>query len=68
MIQARKFDKILVAEPKINVIAQEFGCSKVCVYNALAYRSNSKLACDIRRLAIDKYEGHKIKETRLIGS
>lgn len=66
MIQTKRFDKILVAEPKINKIAQEIGCCRSCVYNAISYRSNSKLANRIRTLAIEKYDGRKIRETRLI--
>lgn len=61
-----KVTKILVDKPKIAKIAKEAGCKEVCVYNALAYRSNSRLAGDIRTLAINRYGGLKAKIPMLI--
>lgn len=34
-----------------------FGCGKVAVYNALAYRSDSEMAKTIRKQAVSLYGG-----------
>ncbi len=61
-----KIDKILVAPSKIQVIGERFGCKYCNVYNALAYRVNSPMAKAIRRFALDKCGGKKVKEARYV--
>lgn len=41
-----------------------FGCGQTTVYNALAYRSNSQQAQDIRSCALNRYgaEKHKVPQ------
>lgn len=55
----RKY-KILVSLDNINSLMDATGKSRVCVYNALAYRTNSKLAQRIRMLALDKFGGKRV--------
>lgn len=58
--------KILVERSKINKIAKAMGCRETAVYNALAYRTNSQMAGDIRSLAINRYGGLKTEIPTLV--
>lgn len=69
MVKTRKIKKILVKGPEIiERIASSTGCGKVTVYNALAFRSNSKQAQDIREMALNRYGGVPTNQTILVGS
>mgnify|MGYP000566726865 CR=1 FL=1 len=59
-----KIEKILIDKDKIPKIMEIFGCGKATVYNALAYRSNSQQAQDIRSFALNRYgaEKHKLPQ------
>lgn len=57
MVKIIKMQKILVEEDKILKLAKEFGCCRAAVYNAIAYRTNSKLAQAIRESACNKHGG-----------
>lgn len=52
-----KTKRILVSSSAILKIISIYGCSKASVYNALAFRSRSKLASDIRATALNSYGG-----------
>lgn len=54
--------KIIVPRMNVQKIADEFGCSKVTVYNALSYRTKSYISCQIREAAKKRYEGRRIYE------
>lgn len=54
-------EKILVDKDKIPQIAEHFGCSRVCVYNALAFKSNSDLSSDIRNTTLNRYGGVRVR-------
>lgn len=56
-----KIEKILIDKDKIPKIMKIFGCGKATVYNALAYRSNSQQAQDIRSFALNRYGAEKHK-------
>lgn len=66
MTRLIKKERILIDPSKIDKIMDSVGCHKAAVYNALAYRSNSKLAEDIRDMAINRYGGVIIKESKLV--
>lgn len=55
--------RIVVNSETIQLLRTSHKCSVMCVYNALGYRSNSKLAEEIRRNALNLggviYEGMK---------
>ena len=48
---------IVVARKNIDVLAKVTRSSETTVYNALAYRSDSEKAQEIRRLALSSYGG-----------
>lgn len=52
-----KTKKILVSPNAIEKIMGVWGCSKGTVYNALAFRSKSKLAAELRSAALNTYGG-----------
>lgn len=69
MVETRKIKKILVNGPEtVGDIASKIGCGKVAVYNALSYRSNSKMAQDIRSMALNRYGGVIANQTVVVGS
>lgn len=61
-----KIEKILIDKDKIPKIMKIFGCSKTTVYNALAYRSNSQRAQDIRFCALKRYGAEPVKVPQLV--
>lgn len=61
-----KIDKIIIAPSKIPIIGERFGCKYCNVYNALGYRVNSPMAKAIRKFALEKCGGKKVKEARFI--
>lgn len=60
-----KIEKILIDKDKIPKIMKIFGCGKSTVYNALAYRSNSQQAQDIRSCALIRYGAEPVKVPQL---
>ncbi len=52
--------KILVRKSKIEKIAKAIGCKDVCVYNALAFRTNSQQAKNIRQTTKERYGGIEV--------
>lgn len=52
--------KILIVKDKIPSVMEKFGCCLSGVYNALAYRSNSKLAKAIRTYVLQECGGQKV--------
>ncbi len=54
---ARKKKIIQVPPKNVALLAQRVGCAKITVYNALAYRTESETAQQIRRLALSDYGG-----------
>lgn len=52
---------IVVARKNIDVLAKVTRSSETTVYNALAYRSDSEKAQEIRRLALSSYGGIETK-------
>lgn len=61
---ARKKKIIQVPRKNVDALAKEMGCKNVTVWNALAFRSDSENAKQIRRLAISTYGG--IETTKFI--
>lgn len=61
-----KIEKILIDKDKIPRIMKVFGCSRTTVYNALAYRSGSQLAQDIRSCALTRYGAESVKVPQLV--
>ena len=61
-----KIEKILIDKDKIPKIMKIFGCCKSTVYNALAYRSNSQQAQDIRSCALNRYGAEPVKVPQLV--
>lgn len=61
-----KIEKILIDKDKIPKIMKTFGCGKTTVYNALAYRSNSQQAQDIRCCALNRYGAESVKVPQLV--
>lgn len=65
MVKIRKTEKILVDHASIMKLSARFACNRTTVYNALAFRSDSRLARDIRAASISEYGGAKIKVSSL---
>ncbi|MBP3776722.1 MAG: hypothetical protein IJV60_03355 [Prevotella sp.] len=61
---ARKKEIIQVPPKNVEKLAQAMKVGKVAVWNALAYRSDSANAQQIRRLALSAYGG--IKTTKIV--
>lgn len=66
MNRIAKKERILVERTKISKIMSALGCGQAAVYNALSFRTNSKLAGDIRDMAVNRFGGVKVKENILI--
>lgn len=66
MNKIAKKERILVERSKISKIMSVMGCGQAAVYNALAFRSNSKQAGEIRNLALNRFGGVKVKEQKLV--
>ncbi len=54
--------KILVRKSKISKIAKAVGCSEAAVYNAIAFKTKSQLAMDIRAITCNMYGGILVKK------
>lgn len=54
---ARKKKFIQISPENVQKIQKALKCSRVSVYNALAYRSESDMANTIRSLALSTYGG-----------
>ena len=54
MEKARKIKKISISDSGLATIQDKFGVSKSMVYNALAYRTNSTKAIEIRSYALNE--------------
>ena len=52
--------KIIVPKEQISVLMNRFGYKKTAIYNALAYRSHSSVAQNIRKMALDSLGGRKV--------
>lgn len=61
-----KIEKILIDKDKVPKIMKIFGCGRTTVYNALAYRSNSQLAQDIRSCALYHYGAEPVEVPQLV--
>lgn len=66
MARALKLQKILVPVGCVSNLQQDYGVSKVMVYRALKYASNSDKAKAIRRDAVEKYGGVEAKVPTLV--
>lgn len=66
MARALKLQKILVPTGCIGSLQRDYGVSKVMVYRALKYASNSDKAKAIRRDAVEKYGGVEAKVPTLV--
>ncbi|WP_308277325.1 hypothetical protein [Prevotella sp.] len=53
--------KIIVPKEQISVLMNRFGYKKTAIYNALAYRSHSSVAQNIRKMALDSLGGRKVR-------
>lgn len=54
---ARKKKIIQVSRKNVDALAKAVGCKNTTVWNALAFRSDSENAQQIRRLALSTYGG-----------
>lgn len=61
---ARKKKIIKIPRKNVDLLAKAVGVARVTVWNALAFRSDSENAQQIRRLAISAYGG--IETTKII--
>ena len=61
-----KTKKIKVSKQTLEVLAAKHGCTITKVYNALAYRSNSDDAEQIRQEALSNYGGKEVKEIKVV--
>lgn len=61
-----KKTRILVERDKIQKIMNVVGCGQSAVYDALAYRTNSKKAGEIRELALSRFGGVRINVLQLV--
>lgn len=52
--------RIIVPVDKISVLMARFDCKRVAVYNALSYRSQSDMAKNIRKMALNEFGGRNI--------
>ncbi len=52
--------RIIVPVDKISVLMARFDCKRVAVYNALGYRSQSDMAKNIRKMALNEFGGRNI--------
>lgn len=66
MARALKLQKILVPVGVVKNLQHDYGVSKVLVYRALKYGSNSELAKAIRHDAVEKYGGVDTKVPTLV--
>jgi len=57
MEEQKKYERISVAKGIISLLSTEYGVSTITVYNALAGRSNSDKAKNIREMAMSRYGG-----------
>lgn len=57
MNETTKIERISVSKANLSKMADRYGCSKVTVYNALAGRSHSEQAKELRVVAINEYGG-----------
>ncbi len=62
---ARKKKIIQIPPKNVALLATAMKCGKVTVWNALAYRSDSENAKQIRRLALSDYGGIETTKTIL---
>ena len=53
--------KIIVPKEQISVLMARFGYQRTAVYKALAYRSQSSVAQNIRKMALDSLGGKKVR-------
>lgn len=61
-----KKEKILMDVDKIPNLMKKFGCGKSAVYNALAFRSYSQQAVDIRSYALNFCGAEKVKVPQIV--
>ena len=61
---ARKKKIIQIPPKNVELLAKAMGVAKVTVWNALAFRSDSENARQIRKLALSTYGG--VESTRLV--
>lgn len=61
---ARKKKIIQIPRKNVDLLARAMGVAQVTVWNALAFRSDSENAQQIRRLAISAYGG--IETTKIV--
>ena len=61
---ARKKKIIQIPPKNVELLAKAMNVGKVTVWNALAFRSYSENACQIRRLALSTYGG--VETTKLV--
>lgn len=60
MAKLIKKKRIIVPLDKISVLMARFDCKRVAVYNALGYRSQSNMAKNIRKMALNEFDGRSI--------
>lgn len=56
-MQVKKIKIIKVSLEGRKKLAERYGCRRETIYNALAFRSQSKLSEDIRQAALNEYGG-----------
>lgn len=67
MVKTKKQRRIFFGKREtIYKIMSEVGCSYATVYNALRYGNHSEMAIKIRELALNKYGGKIITESKLV--
>lgn len=61
-----KKEKIIMDVDKIPNLMKKFGCGRAAVYNALAFRSYSQQAADIRSYALYFLGAEKVKVPQIV--
>lgn len=63
MAKLIKKKRIIVPLDKISILMARFDCKRAAVYNALGYRSQSDMAKNIRKMALNEFDGRNITES-----
>ena len=63
MVRRKKI--IQISRKNVDLLAKEMNCAPVTIWNALAFRSDSENAKQIRRLAMSAYGGIETVKTIL---
>lgn len=61
MARVKRIEKIMVRREFVGRLMSDFGCTQATVYRALRGESYSDKAIKLREVAVDKYQGIKVR-------